>query len=133
MELQMSETASSTQQAPLNGRELVDNAISSPQAAVVLFSLSWCSFCRAAKQLLGQIGVEYRVIELDQGQFLEPNLQREVRARLQEITHSSTLPQLFIGDEGLGGYTETAVAFRSGKLAQILSKHGIASTLPSPD
>lgn len=129
----MSETVSSSEQTPPNGRDLVDNAISAPQAAVVLFSLSWCSFCRAAKQLLGQIGVEYRVIELDQGEFLEPTLQREVRGRLQEITHSNTLPQLFIGSDGLGGYTETAVAFRSGKLAQTLSKHGIASTLPSPD
>ena len=129
----MSETVSNSKQVPQKGRDLVDNAISPPQAAVVLFSLRWCSFCRAAKQLLGQIGVEYRVIELDQGEFLEPNLQREVRGRLQEITHSNTLPQLFVGGEGIGGYTETAVAFRSGKLAQTLSKHGIASTLPSPD
>lgn len=129
----MSETVLSSQSPPQNGRELVDQAISNPQAAVVLFSLSWCSFCRSAKQLLGQIGVQYRVIELDQGEFLEPTLQREVRTRLQQITHSNTLPQLFIGDEGIGGYTETAVAFRSGKLAQILHKHGIASTLPSPD
>tara|TARA_R110001592_G_scaffold98330_7_gene280982 strand:- start:2994 stop:3383 length:390 start_codon:yes stop_codon:yes gene_type:complete len=129
----MSETVSSANKTPRNGRDLVDNFISAPQAAVVLFSLSWCSFCRAAKQLLGQIGVEYRVIELDQGEFLDPNLQREVRGRLQEITHSNTLPQLFIGGEGLGGYTETAVALRSGKLAQILSKHGVASSLPSPD
>ena len=129
----MSETVSSTKATPRNGRDLVDSAISTPQAAVVLFSLSWCSFCRAAKQLLGQIGVEYRVIELDQGEFLEPKLQSEVRGRLKEITHSNTLPQLFIGGEGLGGYTETAVALRSAKLAQILTKHGIASTLPSPD
>ena len=129
----MSEIVSSSKPAPRNGRDLVDNAISTPQAAVVLFSLSWCSFCRAAKQLLGQIGVEYRVIELDQGEFLEPKLQSEVRGRLKEITHSNTLPQLFIGGEGLGGYTETAVALRSAKLAQILTKHGIASTLPSPD
>jgi glutaredoxin len=126
----MSETASS---APQNGRESVDTAISNPQAAVVLFSLSWCSFCHAAKQLLGQVGVQYRVIELDQGEFLEPNLQREVRTRLQEITRSNTLPQLFIGEEGIGGYTETAVAYRTGKLAQLLHKHGIASKLPSPD
>lgn len=129
----MSETVSSPPSAPQNGRDLVDQVISNPQAAVVLFSLSWCSFCRAAKQLLTQVGVQYRVIELDQGEFLEPNLQREVRARLQEITYSNTLPQLFIGKEGLGGYTETAVAFRSGKLAQILQKHGIDSTLPTPD
>lgn len=129
----MSETVLSASSAPQNGRELVDQAISNPQAAVVLFSLSWCSFCRAAKQLLGQVGVQYRVIELDQGDFLEPNLQREVRTRLQEITHSNTLPQLFIGDVGLGGYTETAVAFRSGKLAQLLHERGIASSLPSPD
>lgn len=129
----MSETVSSPPRTPHNGRELVDQAIANPQEAVVLFSLSWCSFCRAAKQLLGQAGVQYRVLELDQGEFLEPNLQREVRTRLQEITRSNTLPQLFIGTEGLGGYTETAVALRSGKLAQILHKHGIASTLPSPD
>lgn len=129
----MSETVLSAPNAPQNGRELVDHAISNPQAAVVLFSLSWCSFCRAAKQLLSQLGVQYRVIELDQGEFLEPNLQREVRGHLQQITHSNTLPQLFIGKEGFGGYTETAAALRSGKLAQALHKHGIASTLPSPD
>lgn len=126
----MNEFVSSPQDSPRNGREIVDQSISNPQAAVVLFSLSWCSFCRAAKQLLSQLGVEYRVLELDQGEFLEPNLQREVRARLQEITNSNTLPQLFIGGEGLGGYTETAVAFRSGKLAQILHKHGVNSSLP---
>lgn len=129
----MSETVLSSLHTPRNGRELVDQAISSPQAAVVLFSLSWCSFCRAAKQLLDQAGLQYRVLELDQGDFLEPSLQREVRARLQQITHSNTLPQLFIGEDALGGYTETAAALRSGKLAQSLLKHGIASTLPSPD
>lgn len=129
----MSVTSSSPDHTPLNGGDLVDHAISNPQAAVVLFSLSWCSFCRAAKQLLDQVGVQYRVLELDQGKFLEANLQQEVRKRLQQITASNTLPQLFIGGEGLGGYTETAAAFRSGKLAQLLHKHGITTTLPSPD
>ena len=126
----MSNTAASS---PHKGRDFVDQAISSRQPSVVLFSLSWCTFCRAAKQLLGQVGVQYRVIELDQGEFLEPNLQREVRARLQQITRSNTLPQLFIASEGLGGYTETAAAYRSGKLAQILHQHGIASKLPAPE
>lgn len=129
----MSKAAISSPRIPQNGRELVDQAISTPPVGVILFSLSWCSYCHAAKQLLGQGGVQYREIALDQGEFLEPNLHREVRERLQEITQSNTLPQLFIGNEGLGGYTETAAAFRNGKFAQILHKHGIASTLPSPD
>jgi len=128
----MSEIILDANIAPQNGRDFVDQSISDPTATVVLFSLSWCSFCGAAKQLLAQIGVQYRVIELDQGRFLEPQLQREVRTRLQEKTHSNTLPQLFIGGEGLGGYTETAAALRSGKLAQILHKHGLASNLPHP-
>lgn len=129
----MSESVSNSTQNPQSGREFIDNTISNPEEPVVLFSLSWCSFCRAAKQLLGQIGVQHRVFELDQGEFLQPTIQQEVRGRLREITNSNTLPQLFIGGEGLGGYTETAVAYRTGKLAQLLHKHGIDSTLPSPD
>ncbi len=103
----------------------VDAALTDPAHPVVLFSLSWCSFCRSAKQLLGQLQIAYIDHELDRGRFLEPALQQRVRGRLEELTGSNTLPQLFIGGEAIGGYTDTASALRSGRLAAVLSRHGV--------
>ncbi|MDO8273048.1 MAG: glutaredoxin domain-containing protein [Gammaproteobacteria bacterium] len=106
-------------------KTFVDRTIADPEHPVTLFSLSWCSYCRAARQLLEQLGIPYQMFELDRGEFLEPRLQNEVRARLQQLTRSSTLPQLFIGGESLGGYTETAAARGNGKLADVLARHAI--------
>ncbi len=103
----------------------VDAVLADPAHPVVLFSLSWCSFCRAAKQLLGQLQISYLDHELDRGRFLEPALQRRVRDRLEELTGSNTLPQLFIGGEAIGGYTDTASALRNGRLAAALTRDGI--------
>ncbi|MEK7259309.1 MAG: glutaredoxin domain-containing protein [Pseudomonadota bacterium] len=110
----------------------VDNTIADPQHPVTLFSLSWCSYCRAARQLLEQLGIPYQVFELDRGEFLEPRLQSEVRTRLQQLTNSSTLPQLFIGGESLGGYTDTVAARGNCKLAAVLARHAIQTQSPDP-
>lgn len=128
----MTETLSQPRPTPINGREFIDERMTDPKNPVVLFSLSWCSFCRAAKQLLAQIEVRHQVFELDHGVFLEPAVQQQVRSRLAEITGSTTLPQLFVGGESLGGYTDVAAAMRSGRLAEVLQRHGIHSTLPAP-
>jgi glutaredoxin len=106
-------------------KTFVDRTIADPEHRVTLFSLSWCSYCRAARQLLEQLGIPYQAFELDRGEFVEPRLQDEVRTRLQQLTNSGTLPQLFIGGESLGGYTDTATARSNGKLAQVLARHAI--------
>ncbi len=115
----------SSRQSFGDGSDFVDRAIADPNHRVTLFSLSWCSYCRGARQLLEQLGIAYRLLELDRGEFLEPRLQHGVRTRLQQLTGSSTLPQLFIGGESLGGYTDTLAARNSGQLAQVLTKHAI--------
>lgn len=110
-----------------NGADFVDRVLADSEHPVTLFSLSWCSFCRAAKQLLAQLEIPFRVFELDRGEFLEPGLQRQVRQRLQTLTRSGTLPQLFIGGDSVGGYTESQAASRNGKLAELLEKHHITT------
>jgi len=104
----------------------VDAVLADPAHPVVLFSLSWCSFCRSAKQLLDQLQISYIDHELDRGSFLKPALQQRVRGRLEELTGSNTLPQLFIGGESIGGYTDTASALRTGRLATVLTRHGVS-------
>lgn len=120
----MSDCSQSLLNQGANG-EFVDNAISDLQHPVVLFSLSWCAYCKSAKRLLEQMGVPYQLYEIDTGEFLNPRLQHQIRARLQELTHSSTLPQIFVGAESIGGYTETYSAMKSGHLSEILKKHNI--------
>lgn len=112
-----------------SGKLLVDAAIANQARPVVLFALSWCSFCHAARRLLEQLGLDYQLHEIDKGEFLKSGLQAEVRNRLQELTQSSTLPQLFVGGEAVGGYTETHAASRNGRLASLLRQHGISSKL----
>ncbi len=111
-----------------NGVHFVDSVIADKEHPVSLFSLSWCSYCRGAKQLLTQLGIPFQVFELDRGEFLEPRLQREVRQRLQTLTRSGTLPQLFIGGDSVGGYTESITASRNGTLTALLEKHHIPAS-----
>jgi len=109
------------------GSHDIDQAIADPAHPITLFSLTWCSYCRATKQLLQQLGLSYRIIELDQGRYLESRVREQARARLQQLTHSATLPQLFIGDELVGGYTDTYAALQNGKLEALLKSRGIRS------
>ncbi|MDP2283501.1 MAG: glutaredoxin [Pseudohongiella sp.] len=96
---------------------------------VTLFSLSWCSYCHAAKQLFKQLNVPFCVVELDTGEYREPALNQRLRKELQQMTGSNTLPQVFIGTESIGGYTDTQAALKNGRLKKLLEPFEI--TLPA--
>ena len=93
--------------------------------AVTLFTLSWCSFCHAARHLLRELHVPHTVIELDTGIYRAAEVHNRLRQELRQLTGSNTLPQLFIGDTAVGGYTDTQAALRNGKLKTLLSAHQI--------
>jgi len=94
-------------------------------APVTVFTLSWCSFCHAVKKLLRDLDVPFSVIELDTGDFRPATIHNRLRQDLFEMTGSQTLPQVFVGDIGVGGYTETQAALRSGQLKSLLATHQI--------
>jgi glutaredoxin 3 len=80
---------------------------------VTVYTTENCPFCTRAKQLLDTRGVEYEEI----------NLERDPRGRqeLVEKTGMMTFPQVLIGDELIGGFTETLAADRSGRLQELLA------------
>ena len=80
---------------------------------VTLYILSWCGYCHAAKRLLNKKSVEYDVIDATGDE--------EIRAWLQSTTGSSTLPQTFIDDRPVGGYTELVALDKSGELDALLA------------
>ncbi len=99
----------------------------------MVFSLTWCSYCVAVKSLLSGLGINYTVYELNTPQFRDSDNYAVIRQSLAETARSSTLPEVFIGEELVGGYTETAEASTNGRLKQLLERHGISSTLTNPD
>ena len=80
---------------------------------VTVYTTENCPFCTRAKQLLDTRGVQYEEI----------NLERDPRGRqeLVEKTGMMTFPQVLVGEELIGGFTETLAADRSGRLQQLLA------------
>lgn len=106
----------------------IDQLLAHSPETVTVFTLSWCGFCHAVKNLLQSLGISFHTIELDTGRFAAQPQHAALRSQLTELTGSGTLPQVFIGRVAIGGYTETAAASRRGELQQLLSD---ARNLPS--
>ena len=82
-------------------------------AEVVVYSKVPCPYCVQVERLLQARDIPYEKIDLtgDAAGI----------ADLSARTGMFTLPQVFINGELVGGYTETAAADKSGKLAELLA------------
>ena len=90
-------------------------------AKVVIYTTSYCGFCHAAKRLLGAKSVDYEEIAVDS----RPDL----RKWLVQASGQSTVPQVFINGESIGGYTETSQLESSGELDRLLA---VAPSVDNP-
>ena len=81
----------------------------------MVFSKSYCPYCTATKELLNGMGIEAKVIELDQ-----IDKGSEIQGALLDISGQRTVPNVFIRGKHLGGNDDTQAAARSGKLAEML-------------
>jgi glutaredoxin 3 len=67
-----------------------------------------------AKQLLERKGVQYTEIRVD----LDPEKRQEMMAKSQQ----RTVPQIFINNKAIGGYTDLVAIDRSQQLDGLLAK-----------
>jgi glutaredoxin 3 len=81
-------------------------------AKVKMYTKNYCPYCVHAKNLLEQKGVEFEEINLE-GKF-------EEMADLVEKTGMRTVPQIFIGDELIGGFDQLSALEKEGKLDEKL-------------
>ncbi|XP_010940161.2 LOW QUALITY PROTEIN: glutaredoxin [Elaeis guineensis] len=89
-------------------------------APVVVFSKTYCGYCKRVRQLLAQLGASYEVIELDvesDGSEMHPALVEW------------TVPNVFIGGNHVGGCDVVLERHDEGKLVPQLMGAGV---LPSP-
>lgn len=87
---------------------------------VVVYSKTWCSYSSEVKYLFKSLGVESRVIELDELGSEGPQLQKT----LEKLTGQHTVPNVFIGGRHIGGCTDTVKLHQEGELEALLSEAG---------
>jgi glutaredoxin 3 len=78
-------------------------------AQVEMYTTMWCPYCARARALLEKKGVAYTEIDL----MDEPGRRSEM---VQRAGGRSTVPQIFIDDEHIGGSDELVALDRAGKL-----------------
>ncbi|KAL9618030.1 MAG: hypothetical protein Q9160_007219 [Pyrenula sp. 1 TL-2023] len=69
--------------------------------AVVVFSKSYCPYCKASKALLSEKGAKYYLMELDQ-----VDDGAAIQDALEEITSQRSVPNIFINQKHIGGNSD---------------------------
>jgi cysteine synthase len=101
------------------------SAISDREKPVTMFALEWCEFCWSVRRLFAKHGILYRSVDLDSVEYQKDNRGGEIRAALTARTSFSTIPQVFVGGEFVGGCTDVFDAYKSGRFQQLLDESGV--------
>ena len=80
---------------------------------VKIYSKTYCPYCDRAKALFKSKGVSYDEVMLDD--------KDEEFAKLKQKTGLMTVPQIFINDQLVGGFSDLATLDREGKLDTMLA------------
>jgi len=83
---------------------------------ITLYSKDNCPFCVRAKHLLEKKGVAFEEIRVDG--------KDDLRVWLAETTGQKTVPQIFVGERPLGGFSDVDALDQEGKLDPILRGEG---------
>lgn len=81
--------------------------------AVQLYGTQHCPYCVMARRLLAQKGVRYEDIRIDE----VPSR----RAEMEQRSRRYTVPQIFIGEQHVGGCDDLYMLERSGQLDALLA------------
>ena len=87
--------------------------MSNPASKVMIYSKTYCPYCDRAKALFKSKGVSYDEVMLDD--------KDEEFSALKKKTGLMTVPQIFINDTLVGGYSDLATLDREGKLDPMLN------------
>lgn len=79
---------------------------------VTIYSTEWCPYCVAAKRFLTGKGVPWQEIDLTEDDA--------GRAALVERTGRRTVPQIYVGEEHVGGYDDLRALDSKGGLMPLL-------------
>lgn len=78
-------------------------------AKVEMYATMWCPYCARARNLLKNKGVAFTEIDIDEEPARRPEMIKRAGGR-------TSVPQIFIDNEHIGGGDDMAALDRAGKL-----------------
>ena len=84
---------------------------------VVIFSKSYCPYCRQTKQLFQYLGVQAKIHELD-----TMDNGALIQRMLLQMTGQRTVPSVFVNGQHVGGNDDVQEMHRNGSLAKALKE-----------
>jgi glutaredoxin 3 len=81
---------------------------------VTLYTTRFCPYCIRARRLLDSKGVVYTDVAVDN----DPQLRREMMVR----SGRDTVPQIWIGEQHIGGCDDMYLLERQGRLDELLER-----------
>lgn len=81
---------------------------------IIIYTTSYCPYCRAAKALFKAKGVEFEEIDVEGDD--------EKRKWLAGETGQTTVPQIFIDGKSYGGFQDVQGLDKQGKLDALVGK-----------
>ena len=82
-------------------------------ATVKIYTTTYCPYCVRARQLLDNKQVDYNNIDVSE---------TDARANMKLLTGGTTVPQIVINGQAIGGCDELHALERSGELDKLLAK-----------
>jgi len=86
--------------------------------SVQVYSTTYCPYCDAAKALLKSLDVPFDAIDVTN----DPDMRAELVERTGGLR---TVPQIFIHDQSIGGFTELRALVRSGQFHEMLAVNAV--------
>jgi glutaredoxin 3 len=80
---------------------------------IVIYGTQFCPYCVAARQLFDAKGIEYKYIAVDNDPDLRDNISQRSGQR--------TVPQIWIGEQHIGGFTDLRKLALNGELDHLLN------------
>jgi cysteine synthase A len=115
---------SAAQPVAKDAEEFVTRVLGDREQPVVMFALEWCEFCWAVRKMFAKHGIAYRSVDLDSVEYQKDDRGGKIRTALAARTSMTTIPQIFVGGEFVGGCTDAFDAYKAGRLQTLLDKHG---------
>lgn len=86
------------------------------QVRVVMYGTPYCSYCTAARMLLRKKGIAFDEISVAGDAAM--------REQMERLSGRRSVPQIFVGDQPVGGFDELYTLDQEGRLDKLLGRHG---------
>ena len=81
---------------------------------ILIYTSNWCGYCTAAKNLLDEVKLDYKEINIE-----EENISRQM---LLDLSGGYTVPQIKINGKFIGGYDILQNLYQNNKLLDLVNE-----------